>query len=198
MAWIDGLDIPLVDQLDAGFFEFGHEHLSTIATPARSINERLWGHPGVVPLAPPPRTSSPLMAYRWEHTDAALTEQLACAAEGYTVLVEDGHAAVRFVDPTTGRDALRTIRTQMHRILAGTTTATARVVGSAVWQVFSGTGEVRVGEQRYEVSTGDLFVVPSWAPLSISADSDLDAFQFSDEPVYIALGLERSEAGSRR
>jgi gentisate 1,2-dioxygenase len=198
MAWIDGLDIPLVDQLDAGFFEFGDDHLSTIATPARSVNERLWGHPGVVPLAPPPRTSSPLMAYRWEHTDAALTEQLACAAEGYTALVEAGHAAVRFVNPTTGRDALRTIRTQMHRILAGTTTATARAVGSAVWQVFSGTGEVRVGEQRYDVSTGDLFVVPSWAPLSISADGDLDAFQFSDEPVYEALGLDRSEVGPRR
>jgi len=195
MAWIDGLDIPLVDQLDAGFFEFGADELATTDTPTRSFSERIWGHPGLRPVAGAgqPRPSSPLMAYRWAHTDEALREQLSCAAAGHDATVEAGHAAVRFTNPATGADALRTIRTEMHRVEAGVRTAGVRHVGSAVWQVFGGTGVVRVADQSYEVATGDLFAVPSWARVSIEATSDLDAFRFSDEPVYEALGLARVE-----
>ena len=196
MAWIDGLDIPLVDQLDAGFFEFGPDQLATTATPDRSRSERLWGHPGLVPVGAPEAASSPLMAYRWVHTDAALTEQLACEEEGYPVTVEPGHAAVRFTNPSDGRDALRTIRTEMHRVKAAVTTQPRRCVGSAVWQVFAGTGQVNVGDIAYEVGTGDLFAVPSWAPVTIRAHEQLDAFRFSDEPVYEALGLARVQTGA--
>jgi gentisate 1,2-dioxygenase len=138
------------------------------------------------------------MAYRWEHTDAALSEQLATADEGHPATVEPGHAAIRFTNPLSGRDALSTIRTEMHRIRRGTTTTGSRHVGSAVWQVFSGTGTVHVGDQTYEVSTGDLFAVPSWARVSIEAQTDFDAFRFSDEPVYEALSLARTEVESPR
>ncbi len=194
MAWIDGLDIPLVDQLDAGFFEFGPDELGTTATPDRSQSERLWGHPGLRPVIEPQRPASPLMAYRWKHTDTALREQLALEEEGIRATPERGHAAVRFTNPVDGRDALTTIRTEMHRIRADTSTATVRTVGSAVWQVFEGAGTVRVGEHAWDVGTGDLFAVPSWAPVSISAGpgpEHLDLFRFSDEPVYRALGLDR-------
>ena len=198
MAWLDGLDIPLIRQLDAGFFEFGPDELATRATPDRSRSERLWGHPGLLPVAARPAadsartaSSSPLMAYRWAHTDAALTDQLACEQEGHALTVEPGHAAVRFVNPLDGRDALRTIRTEMHRISAGTATRPTRRAGSAVWQVFTGSGQVDVGDRSYDVGTGDLFAVPSWASVRIRAHEQLDAFRFSDEPVFEALGLAR-------
>lgn len=197
MAWVDGLDIPLVSQLDAGFFEFGPDTLATTATPKVSNSERLWGHPGLRPLGVPIRPSSPLMAYRWEHTDAALTAQLELEAEGHASTVEPGHAAVRFTNPGSGLDALRTIRTEMHRFAAGSTTATTRVVGSAVWTVFDGSGRVTVGDQSWQVMKGDLFAVPSWAPVTIVADTTLDAFRFSDDPVYEAFGLDRSERVAR-
>jgi gentisate 1,2-dioxygenase len=193
MAWIDGLDIPLVRQIDAGFFEFGPDQLSTRETPAASRNERLWGHPGLVPLGAAAPRSSPLMAYRWEHTDAALTAQLELEAEGHPGVVTPGHAAVRFTNPATGGDCLSTMRCEMHRLRAGAATATVRVAGSAVWQVFDGTGVAEVGSERYEVATGDLFAVPSWAPLRMSSADGLDAFRFSDDPVFEALGLARKE-----
>lgn len=193
MAWIDGLDIPLVRQLDAGFFEFGPEVLATTETPETSRNERLWGYPGLTPVGAPAAASSPLKAYRWEHTDAALTAQLALGAEGHPGVVSPGHAAVRFTNPATGRDALSTMRTEMHRLAPGARSRTIRVAGSGVWQVFSGSGVVTVGSERYEVATGDLFAVPSWAPLTIGTDQGLDAFRFSDDPVFEALGLARTE-----
>jgi gentisate 1,2-dioxygenase len=103
---------------------------------------------------------------------------------------------VRYTDPANGRDALHRIRTEMHRYRAGTSARAVRTVGSSVWQVFSGSAAVTIGEQRFEVATGDLFVVPSWVPLTVEAADDLDAFRFGDDPVYEALGLDRrSENG---
>ena len=195
MAWIDGLDIPLVRTIDAGFFEFGPEQLSTSATPAASRGERLWGHPGLVPVGAPAPVSSPLMAYRWEHTDAALAAQLELEDEGHPGVLAAGHAAVRFTNPATGADCLTTMRCEMHRLRAGARSRTTRTAGSAVWQVFSGSGVVTVGEERWEVGTGDLFAVPSWAAVTVTTDGGLDAFRFSDEPVLAALGLARTEVG---
>ncbi len=34
--------------------------------------------------------------------------------------------------------------------------------------------------------------MPSWAPVTIGTDEGLDAFRFSDDPVYEALGLART------
>jgi gentisate 1,2-dioxygenase len=201
MAWIDGLDIPLVRTLDAGFFEFGPDVLATKETPAVSRSERLWGHPGLTPVgAPAPKTalSSPLMAYRWEHTDAALSAQLELEDEGHPGVVEPGHAVVRFTNPATAGDCLSTMRCEMHRLRAGSSTALTRTAGSSVWQVFEGSGSVTVGEEHYEVGKGDLFCVPSWAGLAFDAGPDgLDAFAYSDAPVFEALGLSRTSREDR-
>jgi gentisate 1,2-dioxygenase len=192
MAWIDGLDIPLVSMLDAGFFEFGPEQPTRSSHPARSRSERLWGHAGLRPLGSD-LSAAPLVAYRWENTDAALTAQLELEAEGHVVTVDPGHAAVRFINPATGDDALTTIRTEMHRIAAGGSTATTKVVGSAVWQIFAGEAVVTVGDFTWTVGTGDLFVVPSWSNLTLATDTGFDAFCFADGPVYERLGLGRRD-----
>ncbi|MFC7644219.1 cupin domain-containing protein [Streptosporangium lutulentum] len=196
MIWLDGLDIPLVNGLDADFFEFGLDTLSTCETPERSRGERLWGHPGLRPIGQADRPSSPLTAYRWEHTDAALRAQLEMETEDVpSAVIEPGHAGVRFSNPTTGKDSLVTIRTEMHRLREGTRTAPVKTVGSAVWQVFEGTGVATVGDRRFEISKGDLFVVPSWYELVLEAGGDIDLFRFSDEPVYEALGLADTYRG---
>jgi gentisate 1,2-dioxygenase len=198
MTWIDGLDIPLVGKLDAGFFEFGPDELSTREMPEHSRGERLWRHPGLRPISQPDRPNSPLAAYRWEHTDAALTAQLELEDEGAPGTIEPGHAGVRFSNPTTGKDALVTIRTEMRRLREGTRTAPVRTVGSAVWQVFEGEAIATVGDKVFEVGKGDLFVVPSWSPLTFEARSRVDLFRFCDEPVYEALGLARTSRGEQQ
>jgi gentisate 1,2-dioxygenase len=198
MAWLDGLDIPLVSQLDAGFFEFGPGTLSTQETPDRSRGERLWGHPGLRPIGRPDVPNSPLAAYRWEHTDAALTAQLELEAEGADGTIEPGHAGIRFSNPTTGRDALVTLRTEMRRLREGTRTTPVRTVGSAVWQVFDGEAVATVGDREFDVAKGDLFVVPSWCEVTLQARTQVDLFRFSDEPVYEALGLARTAQGENK
>jgi len=139
MAWIDGLDIPFAYYTESQFFEVGREHVSAAekTTPESSRSERLWGHPGLCPVSlPDALTATPLLAYRWVDTDRALAEQLALEAEGHVATLSPGHAAVRYTNPTTGRDVLPTIRAEMHRVRAGAQTQARREVGSSVVQVF--------------------------------------------------------------
>jgi gentisate 1,2-dioxygenase len=205
MAWIDGLDIPLQYVTEAQFFEFGRDEISAAekTTPERSRAERLWGHPGLAPLAAaakPSTPGSPLLAYRWEQTDRALADQLAIEKEGHQATVEPGHAAVRYTDPGCGQDVLPTIRVEFHRIARNAETAPVKETGSSVYAVFDGSGTVTVGDRSWSVSRGDLFVVPSWQPFSAKSeagvtDSDsqaLDLFRFSDAPVFEALKLSRT------
>ena len=194
---------PALEELYRGF-EDGEK-----STPERSRAECLWGHPGLTPVAKaakPSAPGSPLLAYRCEHTNRALADQLALEREGYPGTVEPGHAAVRYTDPVTGGDVLPTIRVELHRIARGAETRPVRETGSSVYAVFDGSGTVTVGDATWSVSRGDLFVVPSWQPFSARSqaggtDSDagaLDLFRFSDSPVFEALKLNRASADDAR
>lgn len=193
MAWIDGLDIPFSHANDVGFFEFGADRVTDYATPNFSRGERLWAHPGLRPLSGLANTvASPLGAYRWDHTDRALTEQLLLEDEGVPATCGPGHAAIRYVNPTTGGDVMPTIRAEFHRLRAGAETVTRREVGSTVFQVFQGRGAVVMAGEEHKVETGDLFVIPSWAPWSLQAETGFDLFRFSDAPIMERLHFDRT------
>jgi gentisate 1,2-dioxygenase len=192
MAWIDGLDIPFVHYTDTSFFEFGSDRVTDESTPDISRSEKLWCHPGLRPLSQLQNTvSSPIGAYRWEHTDAALSQQLELEAAGFPATVEQGHAAVRYVNPTTGGDVMPTIRAEFHRLAVGVTTTTKREVGSSVYQVFEGSARFTIEDQTHTVEKGDLIVVPSWSALTLATDDGVDLFRFGDQPIIERLGFDR-------
>jgi gentisate 1,2-dioxygenase len=193
MFWLDGLDIPLVRQLDAGFFEFGPDELTDTSTPQVARCERLWSGPGLRPVAVADSPVSPLLVYRREQIDAALAAQLDLADAGHPGAIAVGHAAVRATNPTTGADALPTMRLEMHRLRAGTHSESVRQVASSVWLVYSGSGSVHLDGQTKAVGAGDVVAVPSWTEVSWQAGATLDLFTFSDLPVFEKLGLDRRE-----
>jgi gentisate 1,2-dioxygenase len=198
MAWLDGLDIPFVQQTDGGFFAYGSDTLTDTSTPGRSRAERLWAHPGLQPVALlGERQSSPIAAYRWQHTDRALAEQLEIEGEGHPATMGAGHAAVRFSNPTTGGDVMPTIRAEFHRLRAGAVSEPRREVGSSVWQVFAGSGSVSVSGTEHCLERGDLLVVPSWAEYELTGGDGMDLFRFSDAPIFEALGQYRAQVGRR-
>ena len=108
-------------------------------------------------------------------------------------MYEPGHAAIRFTNPMTGGDALPTLRTEFHRLRAGTTTSTQRSTGSSVWQVFRGQGTTELAGNRFVLAEGDLITVPSWAPLRFVAGTELDLFTFNDHRLFEVLNLYRGE-----
>jgi gentisate 1,2-dioxygenase len=188
MIWLDVLDLPLVAALDAVFFEDGPCKTVNTRTDPRSTAERWYGGgPGLAPVDGPqlPAHRSPLLAYRWADTDRALTAQLG--------VVDSGHARIRYTDPIRGGDVMPTMRCEVQRILAGRVTSTERQTGGRIACVLHGSGEIRVGEETFDLGTGDVLAIPSWQPWSINADTELDVFSVSDAPILEALGLYRHE-----
>jgi len=187
MVWFDGLDLPLVNGLDAGFFEpAGEDYLDTAGGPAPSRSAALYAHPGLLPdVRPDTDRHSPLMVYRREHTERALA-----AVAGAT---GRGDAEVRFVDPVHGRDALPTMRCAMRRLEAGRRTPTARTVGSSIILVFSGHGQTVIDGYSFRWGPGDTLAVPSWCAVDHESADTAELFVLSDAPVIEALRLDRTE-----
>lgn len=185
MTWLDVLDLPMVAALDAVFYENGADGKPFPAAPEMSRSEQCYGGgPGLLPAGAAGRTlgRSPLLAYRWADTDRALRGQLASGADV---------GQVRYSDPLTGRDVMPTMRCEMLRVPAGVTTAAVRQTGSRIGCVLHGSGRAAIGTRRFPVSPGDILAVPSWQPLSMTAERELDVFFTSDAPVLEALGLYR-------
>lgn len=195
MMWVDVLDLPVVAALDAVFFEEGPtEEVNRIVADA-SASETTWGGgAGLLPVDPGAGGAkaavdhpySPLLAYRWRDTDRALTARLRTGG--------DHDAQLRFADPASGRDVMPTMRCEMRRLRAGHQGAPARQTGSRVATVLNGTGTAVVGDQRFDLEPGDVFVVPSWTWYGLDATDELDVFSVSDAPVLQALGLWRAES----
>ena len=76
MFWFDGLDLPMVEALDAVFYEQYPEHAQPAVGHNRSgqafaDDPARYTAPGTHPGAAPPEPS-PLLVYRWADTDAEL------------------------------------------------------------------------------------------------------------------------------
>jgi gentisate 1,2-dioxygenase len=192
MIWFDGLDVPLVQTLDAIFFEPGSDELTGYEPALASRSELLYSGAGLLPAGeqadvaePASGRSSRLLAYRWPSVDAALSRLIETSGQRT--------AHVRYADPVTGRDIMPTLRAEMHRVLAGHRTATVRTAGSGIWVVYRGSGATVIDGRRFRWGAGDMFVTPSWAAVDHEADGDADLFYLSDAPVLAALGLARTE-----
>jgi gentisate 1,2-dioxygenase len=85
------------------------------------------------------------------------------------------------------------MRTEFHRLAAGAATRRSRTSASSVWQVFDGTGSVRLDDAEHPLERGDVIAVPAWTEFSLTAVGQLDLFTFSDAPVFEKLNLLRTE-----
>ena len=194
MAWLDGLDIPLVAETDQGFFEFGPDQVRTRATPERSVSERLWGEPGLTPVAlAGTRPASPLVAYRWAHTDAALAAQLELEDEGVRGGARAGprRRPVHQPDQRRGRADHHADRVPpAGRGRGHPPVAHLRVL------CLAGLRRHRRGpaeRPEHPLERGDIVAVPAWTEFSLTAAGQLDLFTFSDAPVFEKLNLLRTE-----
>jgi gentisate 1,2-dioxygenase len=193
MFWFDGLDLPMIEALDAIFFEeypgpgeaqpqpaqhnvSERTHAAGVRYVAGSVDETLSSQ------------HSKLMNYRWADTSAELDRQAATSDEALL--------RVEYVNPDNGASVLPTMACALHRVRAGRHTLPVRRAGNAVYVVYTGHGWSVIDGQRFEWGPGDMFVVPSWVAVEHScetSDQDANLFVVSDEPVLRALGIARTE-----
>jgi gentisate 1,2-dioxygenase len=187
VVWLDGLDIPLVRFLDAGFAEKSTSRTQGESRPEGDTLARFGSN--LLPLdhAPAPAEPSKLFVYPFTHTRESLL--------GISKSKIDAHHGfkLRFVNPATGRSPMPTIGTFAQRLPAGFSTRPYRSSDSSVQVCLEGGGRATIGSQIFEFAPRDIFVVPSWQALSLAAREDTLVFSFSDRPVQQVLGLWREE-----
>lgn len=164
MIWLDGLDVPIVNPLEATFFEdLGDEPQEV-----------------TVKSGPP----APTINYPWERTEEALRSAEATPTDG--VILE-------YTNPSTGGPVLPTMGCSVQLLPGGTHTEAHRHTSSAVYHAVRGAGTTIVDGRPLEWEEKDTFVLPTWAVHEHVNDSGDEAilFSFTDEPVLRALGLHR-------
>ena len=190
VVWMDGLDSPLVQALNAMFFQF-YDQPQVPACKPRNASVQLHGHASLHPtwVKDRPR-SSPLLLYSWETTSSSLASLRGVAGDPY-----DG-VALEYTHPMTGGSLLPTMACWIQMLRPRERTRAHRHTGSAVYYVAQGTGETIIDGRRFAWSKGDIVVLPSWAlheHANVSAADDAMLFSIQDRPVLEALGLYREE-----
>ncbi|CAM3357498.1 cupin domain-containing protein [Paracidovorax anthurii] len=190
--WQDGLDIPLVNALEAGFYAVHPDLRQAVGHPVDD-SVGIWGAPALRPHNTGwNKPYSPLFKYQWEPTYEAL-RRYARSAEGSAF---DGHL-MHYTNPVTGGHVMATIGASMQLLQPGFAGKAHRHTGSFLYQVAKGRGHSIVNGQRFDWQERDIFCVPSWAwheHANGSASDDACLFCFSDLPVMEKLGLYREEA----
>ena len=191
MLWLDGLDLPMVGEMEGQFYEPFAEEAQPIGKPVGDSERRY----GIGQLRPTWETwtapHSPLLNYKWDRTEEALAPP--GLGRGRRQPVRRRGDGVRQPEHRRRADA-------DHRLLdpappPGIRTKAHRETGSAVYLVFEGQGQTVIDGQRFDWRKGDLFVVPTWAwHEHASVDGEAILFSVQDTPIMRALGLHRAQA----
>jgi gentisate 1,2-dioxygenase len=191
VVWLDGLDIPLVRFLDAGFAEKSGVKAQADTRPEGDALARYGNNMLPLEHAPLPHEPTRVFVYPFARTK----ESLAGIARG----AADAHFGfkLRYVNPATGRSPMPTIGTFAQRLPKGFATRPYRSSDSTVYVCLEGEGTATIAaadaEQVFDFARRDVFVVPSWHAFTLAARADTLLFSFSDRPVQQVLGLWRDE-----
>ena len=190
MIWLDGLDVPLVQALDASFFEpYGEDAYPVTRGQGDSLAR--FGS-GLLPVDFEAKSpASPVLNYPYARSLEAL-DQLRRA--------DDWDAChgikLTYVNPVTGGPPMPTIAAFLQLLPQGFAGEPYRATDATVFSVVDGTGTIELGETRLAWGPKDTFVVPSWRQYRLLAESEAVLFSFSDRPVHKALGLWREHRGA--
>ncbi|HTZ35861.1 MAG TPA: gentisate 1,2-dioxygenase [Stellaceae bacterium] len=190
MVWLDGLDIQIVNLLNASFAEGYSEDIQPVARPEGDSLARYGGNLLPVDWQPSGKTS-PVFNYPYART----RESLAALARNGPPEVYHGYK-LRYVNPATGEFAMPTIATFVQLLPAGFASQPYRSTDGTVFVCVEGSGETRVGDVTLAWEPHDIFVVPSWAAHTHHTAAESVLFSFSDRAMQEKLGLWREARGN--
>jgi len=189
MVWLDGLDIPILAFFNSTFREDHHAEEADITRPDGDALARYGS--GLLPVGYRNGSlNSPVFNYPYARTREALQALTRAGAP-------DAHAGhlMRYINPTDGGWAMPTMATMIRLLPQGFVTQPYRGSDGTVFIVAEGRGELRVGEQRLELTPHDVLVVPGWMRYMLRATEDLVLFSYSDRVAQEKLGCFREQRG---
>ena len=190
MFWLDGLDIPLVQFLDASFAEHHEADAQPITKPVGDSMVRYGAN--MLPVDHKRRGSfSPIFNYPYGRTREAL-ERMKRHGEW-----DACHGLkMRYTNPETGGHAMATMGAFMQLLPAGFSSHGYRSTDASVFVPMEGRGRSTIGDTVVEWGPRDVFVVPSWREVRHEAAEESVLFSFSDRATQEALGLFREARGN--
>jgi gentisate 1,2-dioxygenase len=191
--WLDVLDVALLRLLGAGFSEHYAEAEYPQQVPPGDSHLRYARN--LLPVGFRRDTgASPVFSYPFDYAFEALdhlrrhSDWDACHA-----------IKMEYIDPTTGGPAIPTLSTFLQLLPQGFATTPYRATAGSLVAVVRGRGRVTIGvgadTRTFGYTAKDLWVVPSWQPVTITADEETVAFCVSDEAVHRKLGVWREQRG---
>ncbi|WP_433276921.1 cupin domain-containing protein [Pseudonocardia xinjiangensis] len=191
MIWLDGLDFPLTNSFEAGFFElFGDRSQKSLVPDDLSSRQFIHGrlNPAWLPAAGP---ASPVGNYPWQETARAFAA-IADDAEGS----ESEGIVLEYTNPWTGGPVLPTIDCKISRLRPRFHGRARRTTASTIVHVVHGEGYMEIGDERFDFAPKDVIAVPGWQAhrfVNTSAGEDAVLFACSNRPALQALGLLRED-----
>jgi gentisate 1,2-dioxygenase len=167
VVWLDGLDVPIVNMLGTSFAESYPGEFQPVKRPGGDA-------------------------------EVAFNFSYAKSREALDRLYRDGplhecHGIkMQYENPATGYP-MPTIGAFLQLLPDGFRGAAYRSTDAAVYCVAEGSGSSNIGGTDFEWRKSDVFVVPSWCPVSHQGHGDAVLFSFSDRPVQKVLGLWREK-----
>ncbi len=207
LIWVDILDVPLVEGLNATMFEFDYAEADpqsnsgepvptqyqSISTPDDHSN-KLYAAGGMKPLFTDHRRGSgnhsPMFVYRWKVMREAFEKMRDYEGSPYDGII------VEYCDPSNGASVMPSMSFRAQMLRPGEATRTHRHMSSTIYVVLEGEGWTEVDGERLEWGRNDVFVVPTWkwhAHANASRTGDAVLYSVTDEPVLRMLGLYREQ-----
>ncbi len=185
VVWMDGLDVPFVLGLRAGFFRDDPHRDDPL--PVRDVAGTAVGPATLVPAGTCSSRHSPVRRYPWQEAYPALRRLMAQASGGTLARLE-------YRNPVTGGPALATLACLLEGLPAGARTRPRRETASSVLAVARGTGTLSCGGQTFALLPNDVAAIPAWTWHQLTADDhDLVLLRVTDRPIHDAFGLLRAE-----
>lgn len=187
-VWVDGLDFPIVDLVNATFYECSGEEHRPSARENEGDSLAAYGS-GVLPIDYKVQGKvSPVLNYSYERTREAL-EAMRQRSEWDVC-----HGIkMRYINPATGDSAMATIGAFIQLLPRSFSGRPYRSSDSMVFSVVEGSGRTVIDGDPFAWHKHDIFVVPSWRLHHHEAGEESVLFSFSDRPVQEKLGLWREE-----
>jgi gentisate 1,2-dioxygenase len=190
MFWLDGLDIPLIQFLDASFVEHLDEDVQPVARPEGDSLARFGAN--MLPVDHVASgVTSPIFNYPYERSREALHGM----SKGSPMDPCHGWK-LKYVNPVTGDHAMPTIGTFLQLLPKNTTTQSYRSTDATIFVCVEGRGRTRVGDDVLDWGPKDIFVAPSWKPIVHETEADSVLFSYSDRPVQEKIGIWRESRGN--
>ncbi len=182
-VWFDATNMPLINSLDANFFEPGDAGDNEFWSVDEG-DERLTREAGLGALGATPEPF-PKFRYPGEATRRLLAE---------APVAPDGSRTVRYLNPATGGAVMPTIDCYAMRLAKGEPTRKRRTTWNAVCLIVSGRGRSTIGDQTFEWRENDVFTIPHWRFASHEAlHESADLFVVTDREAFERLELIREE-----